>query len=121
MCSSICGRVSSSTRLDRLEIDPDSLQRIGQRDAILILQATCLVHIGEPERRMIQTGLPSALVRPVHQSHRHRRLTAILRAEPAQNFHAGQKIEAAIGQPPFGTESMWLPGRRAAIFLACGP
>jgi hypothetical protein len=51
-------------------------------------------HAEEPKRLLAETR--AFLIRPIDETHRERRLAAVLRADPAQNLDTREHVEAAV-------------------------
>ena len=103
MCSSRYAAAFFSSRpavLHALEINADFLERVGQADAVLVLQAARFVHVeiagagGGAEQAFAETR--AFLVRPIHEADGHGRLAVVLRVDAAQDFDAGEDVEAAV-------------------------
>ncbi len=76
------------------------LQGIGQTDAVLVFERARFLHV---EVSRAGRGTKKALaktraffIRPIDETHRDRRVAAVLLVNAAQNFQAGERVETAI-------------------------
>ena len=87
-----------------LEVNAHRLERVGQRDALLVPQPARLGQVERPRaRRRAEQALAETrafLVRPVDQPHGDGWPARILFADPPQNLHAGQHVQAAVEPAP---------------------
>ena len=104
----IGGRIAQlfAAVLNALEINADLLQRVRQRDAVLVLEPSSLVHVegpgagGRAEQALSEAC--ALLVRPIHEADGDGRLAVVLRADAPENLHARQHIQAAVQPAPVG-------------------
>ena len=102
MCSSRYARrvLELRARVERaVELDAVLAQRVGQRDAVAVVQLPQLVlvaHRAGGGRRAEERAAEARalLVGPVDEPHRHRRLA--LRGDPPQHLDAGEHVQAAV-------------------------
>ena len=107
---------------DAFEIHADVPERVGQGNAILVLEDTGLVHVevARASRRAEQTFSKARpfFISPIDEPDRHGRFAGVLGVEASENLDPGQHIEAAIEPAAIGHRVDVTANEQGAVTLA---
>ena len=106
----------------RVDVHATVLQRIFERDAILVLAVALDIRVevhtaARAAAKQAAAKSCALFIGPINQPHRDRWLALILIVNPAQHFNAGEHIQNPSSQPPLGTLSMCPPISNSCLLL----